>query len=141
MTWAVGEAAAMARTSCPSPQPGTRTPPSIGPRLPSHSNKGGAGAPFSQGISPGRYLSSQFILTTNCREKGLNQKRDPNHADSQTDQPKWSASDQDRNRPDRDSALEHRHAAGQNLVGTQMGLSLLLQFVSLFRDQLFVPLI
>src|SRR6185436_10446722 len=98
-------------------------------------------APFSQGVSPVRYLCSQSISMTSRRENGLNQKRDPNRADRQTDQPKRSASDQNRNRPDRDSDLEHRYAAGQNLVRTQMGLSLLLQFLGLFRNGLFFLLI
>jgi hypothetical protein len=91
----VGEAAAMARTSYPSPQPSTRTPPCIAPRLPSHSSRGGAGAPFSQGVSPIRYLFSQSISMTTRRKKRLDQKSDSNHAKSQTDQPKRSAPDQD----------------------------------------------
>src|SRR5580700_4036945 len=131
----------MARTSYPSPQPGTRTPPCIAPRLPSHSSRGGAGAPFSQGVSPVRYLFSQSISMTTRRKKRLDQKSDSNHAKTQTDQPKRSAPDQDRNRSDRDGDLEHRHATGQNLMGPQMGLSFLLQFVGLFRNQLFVLLI
>jgi hypothetical protein len=61
-TRAAGDAAAMARTSCPEPQPGTSMLPRNGPRWAIHSKSGGAGAPFSHGVSPIRYLSSQFIL-------------------------------------------------------------------------------
>jgi hypothetical protein len=52
-----------------------------------------------------------------CSEKGLNQKSDPNHANTQARQPEHPASDQDRNRSDRNGYLEHGDAARQHLVG------------------------
>src|SRR5271165_1409462 len=106
-TRAAWDADAMARTSCPEPQPGTSMLPRNGPRRAIHSKSGGAGAPFSHGVSPVRYLCSQLILEfqqceacrlrimvmslrSKCpvgREQRLDQKVDSNRADKQTGQP------------------------------------------------------
>src|SRR6202030_2738784 len=126
------------------------------------SKSGGEAAPFSQGVSPIRYLCSQsmpvcqlsvgpidrslgtskndFKLPSRtsvwhpCSEKGLNQKSDPNHTNTQARQPEHPASDQDRNRSDRNGYLEHGDAARQHLVGAQMSLSILLQSFGLFGN-------
>ena len=64
----VGSAAAIARTSCPVPQPGTKTVPVMLPGWPrSQATRGGAASPLSQGVSPIRYCSSQ----SGCAEKPM----------------------------------------------------------------------